>query len=93
MNHEPRPLTALHDARTALKSLRIGIRSTRTWASLLTNHVAWPITITQTNYKERIMFIGSFLILIIVIVLGGGASLANLIMDHKQPSEKTHEKD
>lgn len=38
------------------------------------------------------MFIGSFLILIIVIVLGGGASLANLIMDHNQRSEKTHEK-
>lgn len=98
MNHGPRSLTALHGARTALKSLRTATRSTRAWASLLTNHVAWPITTTQTSYKEYIMFIGSLLILTIFVILGGGVSLAHLldtsgIMDREQRSEKTHEKD
>ena len=51
-NHEPRPLTAYHAARTILKSLPIAIRSTRAWASATTTHVAWPITITPTNYKD-----------------------------------------
>ena len=39
------------------------------------------------------MFIGSLLILTIFVILGGGVSLAQLIMDREQRSEKTHEKD
>ena len=92
-NHEPRPLTAYHAARTILKSLPIAIRSTRAWASATTMHVAWPITITPTNYKEYIMFIGTFLVFTLIVVLSGGSGLAQLLMNHEQRSEKTHEKD
>ena len=92
-NHEPRPLTAYHAARTTLKSLPIAIRSTRAWASATTMHVAWPITITPTNYKEYIMFIGTFLVFTLIVLLGGGSGLAQLLMNHEQRSEKTHEKD
>jgi ABC-type sugar transport system permease subunit len=56
-------------------------------------HVAWPITITPTNYKEYIMFIGTFLVFTLIVLLGGGSGLAQLLMNHEQRSEKTHEKD
>lgn len=39
------------------------------------------------------MFIGSLMILTIFVILGGGVSLTQLLMNHEQRSEKTHEKD
>jgi len=39
------------------------------------------------------MFIGTFLVFTLIIVLSGGSGLAQLLMNHEQRSEKTHEKD
>lgn len=39
------------------------------------------------------MFIGSLLILTLIVVLSGGSGLTQLLMNHEQRSEKTHEKD
>jgi len=39
------------------------------------------------------MFIGTFLVFTLIIVLSGGSGLAQLLMNREQRSEKTHEKD
>ena len=38
------------------------------------------------------MFIGTFLVFTLIVVLSGGSGLAQLLMNHEQRSEKTHEK-